>query len=127
MSILKPEGSLTLGAATAAVVYAAYTFNLPNVATMTATLPHDSNIDSARKRAAWTSAGAVIVVSVLAKDKTIFVLGGLTLMALDWHARHANGIHPETGKTVSATPKSYMPAQQAAQAPATPSYAGFAM
>lgn len=129
MSILKPEGSIALGATVAVMVYGTYTFSLPNVATVQATLPHDDAIESARKRAAWTSATVVSVISLMTRDRTVFVLGGLMVIALDWHTRHANSVHPETGKAVMATPRSYEPAQVATAAPETaaaPSYAGFA-
>lgn len=129
MSILKPEGSITLGAAVAAMTYGVYSYALPNMSTVQATLPHDTNIEAGRKRAAWTSAVVVSAVSLLARDKTVFILGGLMVVALDWHARHANGVHPETGKLVDATPQAYQPAQvstSAPETPAAPSYAGFA-
>jgi hypothetical protein len=128
VSILKPEGSITLGAATAALVYGVYSFSLPNTATITATLPHDDAVEAGRKKAAWTSAAVVGAVALMARDKTIFALGGLMLLALDWHARHSNAVHPETGKMVLASPKDYLPAQQvAAEAPSTtPAYAGYA-
>lgn len=128
MSILKPEGSVTLGAATAALVYGVYSYSVPDMATVQATLPHDDAIESGRKRAAWTSAAVVAAISLIAKDKTVFVLGGLMVLGLDWHARHANSVHPETGKMVHATLRSYQPAQEVVSAPGTPgpSYAGYA-
>lgn len=111
MSILKPEGSLTIGLATAAMVYASYTYALPSGAMMHATQPQDVNIEAARKKAAWTSVFLVSVVSLLAKDKTIFVIGGLAVIALDAHARVANSSSPDTGKVVSNT--GYTSAKQA--------------
>lgn len=111
MSILKPEGSLTLGIATAAMVYGSYTFALPSGAMMHATPPQDINIEASRKKAAWTSVVLVAAVSLLAKDKTIFVLGGLAVIALDAHARVANASSPDTGKVVTST--GYVPAKTA--------------
>lgn len=118
MSVLKPEGSLTLGVATAAMVYGVYSFSLPNTATMHSTEANDRNIESARKKAAWTSAAVVGAVSLMTKDKTIFVLGGVMLIALDWHARHANATSPDTGQVVDQN--GYQPAQMAAAAQAGP-------
>lgn len=103
MSILKPEGSIALGAAVAGLTYGVYSFALPNTATMHATTPQDVNIEAGRKKAAWTSAAVVGAVALLARDKTIFILGGTMLVALDWQARHANASHPETGKVVTST------------------------
>jgi hypothetical protein len=109
MSILKPEGSLALGVATAGMVYGVYSFSLPNTATMHATQAQDNNIEAARKKAAWTSTAVVSMVSLLTKDKTILVLGGVVLIALDWHARHANAVDPTTGQLVDDN--GYQPAQ----------------
>lgn len=100
-SILKPEGSITLGVATAALVYGVYTFSTPPTAVVHATQANDDNIDRGRKKAAWFSAAVVSGIALLTRDKTIFVLGGLMLIGLDWHTRHANAVSPETGQVVS--------------------------
>lgn len=101
MSVLKPEGSIVAGLATAALVYGVYQMDLPPMAVVGATEAHDANIESARKKAAWTTAAMVAGVSLLARDKTIFILGGGILVILDWHARHANAVHPATGEIVN--------------------------
>lgn len=108
MGVLKPETSVIVGVSTAAMVYGVYSFSLPNTAVMHATDPADINIEAGRKKAAWTSAAVVGAVSLMTKDTTIFVLGGIMLIALDWHARHANAVAPDTGKLVST--RGYEPA-----------------
>ncbi len=100
-SVLKPEGSITLGVAVAALTYGIYTFSTPNTSVIHATDAHDVNIEAGRKKAAWTSAAVVAGVALITRDKTIFVLGGAMLIALDWHTRHANAVSPETGQLVS--------------------------
>ena len=109
MSIFKPEGSVLAGVAVAALVYGTYSQAVPNAAVMHATQPHDTNIEAGRKKAAWTSAAVVGGVSLIARDPTIFVLGGLVLIALDFHARHANATSPDTGELVST--RGYEPAR----------------
>lgn len=101
MSILKPESSVTLGATTAALVYGVYTFSTPATAVIHATQANDDNIERGRKKAAWTSVAVVAAISLLTKDKTVFVMGGAMVVALDWHTRHANAVSPETGKLVN--------------------------
>lgn len=119
-SILKtPEGSLTLGVATAALVYGVYTFSTPPTAVIHATKAGDLNIEAGRKKAAWTSAAVVGAVALLTKDKTIFVLGGTMLIMLDWHTRHANAVSPDTGRLVSNS--GYEPATDDASVADTPS------
>jgi hypothetical protein len=116
MSVLKPEGSLTLGVATAAMVFGTYSLSLPSTATVSATAPNDSNLESSRKKAALISSIVVAGVALIARDKTIFVLGGTVLIALDWHARHAIMAHPETGEVVNPT-TAYTPASNVTQMP----------
>lgn len=122
MSVLKPEGSLMLGAAVAAMVYGVYSYGLPNVAEIHATQANDHNVEAGRKKSAWTSAVVVSGVSLIARDKTIFVLGGAVLIALDWHARHANAADPDTGRLVDQN--GYVPAQATQAGPVEPPIPG---
>lgn len=125
-SVLKPEGSITAGLATAALVYGIYTFSTPSTAVIHATQANDENVERGRKKAAWTTAVAVSAISLIARDKTIFVLGGAMVVALDWHTRHANAVSPDTGKVVSNT--GYEPSESsnvvAMQPPAEAPYPG---
>lgn len=111
MSILKPEGSLTVGLAVGAMAYGIYNFSLPTGAMMNATQPQSLDIESARRKAAWSSVTIVSFVSLMAKDKTIFILGGMVIVALDIHARLANASAPGIGKVVSNL--GYAPAREA--------------
>lgn len=97
-SILKPDGSITMGIATGILVYAIYDRSLPDAATMHATDPGDLNIDAARKKATWASAGVLSAITLLTKDVNVLVLGAVVLFALDMHARHANASNPDTGE-----------------------------
>lgn len=112
---LKPEGSLMAGLAVAGLTYGIYSFSVPNTATMHATTPGDVNIEAGRKKAAWTSVAIVSAVSLIAKDLTIFTLGGMVIIALDWHARHANAVDNTTGRLVHDL--GYHPAQDVPAAP----------
>lgn len=109
MSVLKPEGSVTLGASVAALVYGVYTFSTPPTAVVHATKAHDDNVDRGRKKAAWTTAAIVAGVSLMTRDKTVFVMGGIMVILLDWHTRHANAVSPDTGQIVDMN--GYQPAQ----------------
>lgn len=100
-SILKPDGSIAIGLATAVMVVAVYDRALPNAATMHATDANDSNIEAGRKKAVYTSAGILAAVTLLTKDVNVFILGGVVLFALDFHARHANASNPVTQQLVS--------------------------
>jgi hypothetical protein len=100
-SILKPDGSIALGLATAITTYAIYDRSLPDAATMHATDANDINIEAGRKKATLTAAAVLGAVTLLTKDVNVFILGGVTLFALDFHARHANASNPATGALVS--------------------------
>ncbi|SRR5579871_5667741 len=91
---------MLMGGVTVITVIAIYGKSLPDAATMHATQANDMNIDSARKKATITSVGIVGVISLLTRDANVFILGGLTTIALDFHARHANASAP-TGGLVS--------------------------
>ena len=95
---LKPENSLVIGLATAALVYGIYTVNLPNTASVRASKANNQHIDSARKTATWEAAGIVAGVAILAHDPTVFVIGGATLIAIDFAHRIANSTDSVTGQ-----------------------------
>jgi hypothetical protein len=100
-SIFKPEGSIISAIATGILVVAIYDHSLPDAATMHATDANDTNIEAGRKKATLTSAAALSAITLLTKDVNIFILGGVVLFALDFHARHANASNPVTGALVS--------------------------
>lgn len=98
---MKAETSVVAGLSTAALVYAIYANATPTIADVRVAKPHDQDIESSRKLAAWTSAGVVAGVSLIAKDGTIFVLGGAMIIALDWWHRHANEVNPLAGRATA--------------------------
>lgn len=99
---LKPEVSLGVGLATATVVYGVYTQATPTIADIRTAKPGDDNIEASRKTAAWTAAVLVAAISLLAKDPTVFVVGGGMVIGMDWWTRHANQVDPATGKASTA-------------------------
>lgn len=96
--MLKPEVSLGVGLATAALVYATYNGALPSVADVRVAKPNNPDVNAARRLAAWTSAGVVGAVSLMAKDPTVFVIGGAMVIALDWWHRYADQVNPTISK-----------------------------
>jgi hypothetical protein len=101
-SLLKPEISVPTAAALGALVYGVYTQATPTIADMRVAKPNDTNIESARKGAAWTAAGIVAAISLITKDPTVFVVGGGMVIVMDWWTRHANAVDPATGKAATA-------------------------
>lgn len=98
--MLKPDTSLTVGLATAAVVYGVYMNALPPVVDLRATPANDPQVYGTEKAAAWTAAAVVAGVSLIAKDMTVFIIGGSMVVALSWWNRHANMVNPDFGMAV---------------------------
>jgi hypothetical protein len=97
---LRPEVSLPIALATGAVVYGVYATHLPNVAESKLTMPGNQHLSSSRRTATWTAAAIVGGISLLAKDPTIFIVGGTMVVVLDIVNRHANVVSPATGQMV---------------------------
>src|ERR1022692_968174 len=99
--MLRPEVSLPIALATGAVVYGVYATHMPAVAESRTTMPGNPNLAASRKTATWTSAAIVAGISLMAHDPTIFIVGGAMVVTLDMVNRHANAVHPKTGKLVA--------------------------
>jgi hypothetical protein len=95
---LKPEVSLGMAAATATIVWAIYDHNMPKAVDTRASASNNPAVDSQRRVASVTAAGVVAGISLLAKDPTIFIVGGSMVIALDWTHRHANVVDSTTNK-----------------------------
>jgi hypothetical protein len=94
----KPEVSLGLGLATGAVVYGTWQHFVPNQANVRVGKPGDETLEKARKQAAWFSAAIVGGISLIAKDPTIFIIGGVMVVGLDWATRSNNWTNPLSGR-----------------------------
>jgi hypothetical protein len=88
--IRKPEVSIGIGLAVATLVYAIYNRGLPSNADVRVGKPGDATIEATRRQNAWLAAGTVAGVSLIAKDPTVFIIGGSMVVALDWLTRTNN-------------------------------------
>jgi hypothetical protein len=95
--MLKPEASLMVGLATAAVVYSVYSGAFPSVVDVRTNPPEDLDVARTERTAAVLSTGVVAGISLIAKDPTVFIIGGLTVLGMSWWYRHANVVNPEYG------------------------------
>lgn len=124
---LKPEASIMTGLATATVVYGVYQMSLPTVADTRALEVNAPDLSKAERTASWVSAGAVAGISLIARDPTVFIIGGATVIAMAWLHRHANFVNPLTKVagtlTGAGTPDtSQADAPQNYAAPTAPEY-----
>lgn len=95
---LRPEVSLPVALATGTVVYTIYNQGLPGQADMRA---HgqvgDPTLQTVRKQQLWTSAAVVAAISLIARDATVFIIGGAMVVGLDWITRANIFTNPLTG------------------------------
>jgi hypothetical protein len=68
--------------------------SVPNVTEIHAAPADDEHVENQRKKAAILSAGLIVGLSALSRDVSPYVLGGVTLVGLDWVIRHANAVNP---------------------------------
>ncbi len=98
-SVIKaPEGSITIGLAEAAAVYVIYQSALPSHTDIRAADPHNTDVEASRKAAAWKAAAILGLVFLITQDLNSFLIGGMALGGIDLMVKHANGVHPATGK-----------------------------
>lgn len=106
MSLLKPEASIAVGLATATVVYGLFSVASPSIADIRSLDAHNQDLEASERMAGWTAAGVVAGISLIAKDPTVFVIGGGMVVAITWWHRHANAVLPATGRASSSGPAS---------------------
>lgn len=96
--MLKPEVSVPVALATAAVVYGTYQIALPTLADARSVEADNAHLAGAERAALFVSVGVAGGISLIAKDPTPFILGGLFAVALTWAHRYANQVDPATGR-----------------------------
>lgn len=121
---LKPEFSVLTGVATGVVVYGVYQNAMPSVADIRSLDANNADLNKAERTASWTAAAVVAGVSLIARDPTIFIIGGSVMVAMAWMHRHANAVHPTTGSVrPEGTPRvGQAEAPEQYSAPTTPAY-----
>lgn len=115
-SILTPENSLILGAATVGIVAAIYQLDAGPVSQVHNSDAYHPANESSIKKAGWTALVAVAGVALLARDPNIAILGGAAIIAFHAHYRHANMVNPGTGAVESPGVTAYTPAQYSVSA-----------
>jgi hypothetical protein len=96
---LKPGESLLVAVMTALGVYLIFQHTAPNMADVKASMPGGAaslNTHQSVKMAVYESAALVVGVAVLARDPTVYVVGGLVTAVEGWKMYHANSTGPGT-------------------------------
>lgn len=98
---MKPEVSIGMGLAVGAMVGLIYTHAMPSLIDHRVGDPEDDIARKAERTAAITSAIVVTGTALIAKDPTVFVIGGSILIGFSlWH-KHANLVQPLTGRATA--------------------------
>jgi hypothetical protein len=93
---MKPEVSLGVALAVGTAVLAIHTVATPTMADTRTLDAGNKDVANAERTATWMSAGLVSVVSLLARDPMIFIVGGAMTVGVAWWSRHSNTVNPIT-------------------------------
>lgn len=98
---MKAEASLGMGLAVGVLVWGIYQHALPPLVDHRVGDVGDPNAAAAERAATWTAAATVAGVSLIAKDPTVFVIGGSMVVGLSFLHRHANIVNAVTGRATA--------------------------
>lgn len=115
--VFKPEGSVMAGLATVGLVYSIYQMDVGPVAQVHMTDANHPALETSRKKAGYTSFIAVAVLTLIARDTNIGLLGFGTIIAMEMHYRHAIMSNPVTGMMEPPSPTKYEPAENVVPLP----------
>lgn len=101
---MKPDAEISIALATSVMAYGAYQMALPSTADIRSLEPNNKDIQSSERTAAWIAAGGVSLVALLTKSPAVFTLGGATVIAASWTARHADQVSNVTKRAAAAVP-----------------------
>lgn len=116
-SMLKPSDSVMAALATAAVVYSVYQLDVGSVAGAQATPSNHPALESARKRAGYTSLALVAALTLVTKDGNVAIFGFGSIVAMEIHYRSAIMADNETGIMQPPAESDYAPAENVVPMP----------
>lgn len=99
-SILKPEHSVAIGIGVGAVDLLVFNGLLPNTTDIRTANPQNTDVESERRKAVIYCVGINGFVSLITRDWSVFLIGGIVTIGMSYVIAHANEINPATGKMV---------------------------
>lgn len=85
--------------------------------------PHNGDIEKAERTALAAATVFTVAISGFAKSWETFAIAGVAIIAADFGIKHANAVHPMTGKAVPAGGAGGYPAADVGSYPNLPDYA----
>lgn len=79
-----------------------YQHFVPPVADIRTAQPFNADIENAERKALFFGTAFTLVVAGFMKSLEVFAIGGLVLVGMDFAIKHANAVHPDTGKMASS-------------------------
>lgn len=102
---LAPTASLGMSLATLAVVQAIYSNATSPLNDIRSLDKNNTDVNASERAATWLAAGVVGGISLLAKDPTIFTIGGIGVIAMAWMHRHADQVDNVTNSATGYATK----------------------
>jgi hypothetical protein len=115
MALRTPEASVGVGLGLSATVYAIFDLHMPTIADVRSVEANNDDLQRSRRTATIMSGVLVGFVGLITGDATSFIIGGATIVGLDWLYRHADQVSPLTG---TATPTIVVPGMTSQSEPA---------
>jgi hypothetical protein len=115
MALKTPEASVGVGLGLSATVYAIFDLHMPTIADVRSVEANNDDLQRSRRTATIMSGVLVGFVGLITGDATSFIIGGATIVGLDWLYRHADQVSPLTG---TATPTIVVPGMTSQSEPA---------
>lgn len=100
MATLNRATSVAVGLGVVGLVAVTYGQFCPKLADIRVARPNDYDAAAAEKAARWSAGALVVLVSVIARDATVFVMGGASVIIFSWQHRYANHVDPGTGAVI---------------------------
>lgn len=97
-SVLRRENAVTVGLLEAVAIYLIYQHEMPTAADVRTVAPHNEDLESSRKQAAWMSAALIGATFAITRDLNAFILGGIAMLGIDMSYKHSNAVNPATGR-----------------------------
>lgn len=105
MAVGRSEATHTLiGVGAAFVGIMIYNHFLPSIADIRTAQPFNPDVETAERQALFASTAFVLVTAGLTRSIEVFIIGGVAIVLVDYIAKHANAVSPDTGKMVQPTP-----------------------
>jgi hypothetical protein len=101
MSVLNPPAKIGVGIGLGAVDLYIFNSHLPPSVDVRGAEPQNTDVDASRRSATMLCIAINGLVSVMAHDWDIFLIGGAVTAGLSWMYAHANTVHPATGTVLA--------------------------